>query len=164
MYWRINCAEHLLLLVEPDAEGSGTRRLGRQRSVTYSEGRVGGGSGSKKAAEGYVGDVRILRWSCAPSGHLLAGISAHGVYLWQTRPFMLLSKLEYEPNEVLGQMVDVIWQTSDSDNDDDGDSDSDDENDSGSSHNKRDYGTLFVLLSSGYIYEIAVYRRTAAVL
>ncbi|KAJ2787241.1 WD40 repeat protein, partial [Coemansia interrupta] len=162
MYWRINCAEHLLLLLEPDAEGGGPRRLGRQRSVTYSEGRVGSATrpaaatatGKHDGAGSTEADVRITRWSCAPSGHLLAGISAQGVYLWQTRPFMLLSKLEYDANDELGQMVDVIWQTSDKDHEDD---------DDGTDAN-RDYGTLFVLLSSGYIYEIAVYRRSAAVL
>ncbi|KAJ1725678.1 WD40 repeat protein [Coemansia erecta] len=172
MYWRINCAEHLLLLLEPDAEGSGgggggPRRLGRQRSVTYSEGRVGStartaaASTAKDDGAGSAADVRIIRWSCAPSGHLLAGISAQGVYLWQMRPFMLLSKLEYEANEELGQMVDVIWQAGD---DDDNGRDDDDDHDNDNTGRNKDYGTLFVLLSSGYIYEIAVYRRSAAVL
>ncbi|KAJ1826353.1 hypothetical protein LPJ56_002221, partial [Coemansia sp. RSA 2599] len=188
MYWRINCSEHLLLQLNPDKTGkaetgtgvNGTPRLTRQRSVTYSTGTGNadrdprrqnhtaangfkttatlaaaatagasiGATGPEAASGnfGQAGDVRIVKWSSSPSGYFLAGISRQGVYLWQLYPFLLVSSLVYDPSEHLGQMVDVIWQTS------------------GCSDDDSVFGTLFVLLSSGYIYEIAVYRRETPVL
>ncbi|KAJ2636352.1 WD40 repeat protein [Coemansia sp. RSA 1286] len=171
MYWRINCSEHLLLQLNPSTSAksspnigvNGTPRLTRQRSVTYSTGTDRGdtrrqqnhvdglnkttatGEASSSGFGGQSGDVRIVKWSSSPSGYLLAGISRQGIYLWQLYPFLLLSSLVYDPSEELGQMVDVIWQTNSDDDDDDS-------------------GTLFVLLSSGYIYEVSVYQRETMVL
>ncbi|KAJ2709030.1 WD40 repeat protein, partial [Coemansia spiralis] len=63
-------------------------------------------------------------------------------------PFVLLSSLEYDAVDEFGEMVDVVW----------GDPA---ERTSGDAST---CGTLFVVLSGGFIYDIAVYRRDTPVL
>ncbi|KAJ2724604.1 WD40 repeat protein [Coemansia sp. Benny D115] len=164
MYWRIDCAETLVLGLQADGKADNERQqksaanatairpsgLVRQRSVTYS-GSSGSSSNSPltppnrqlhQTSTG-IGDIQpasttIVRWQVSPTGDLLAGISAQGIYLWQIQPFQLLSTLQYDAVGELGHMVDMVWQQDGS------------------------LGTLLVVLSSGYVYEVAVGQRETA--
>ncbi|KAJ2786532.1 hypothetical protein GGI18_003250, partial [Coemansia linderi] len=153
MYWRIDCTEHLLLNVRDDptsspsrpsprAEANGVqKRAGRPRSTTYSAGSIGPASAQSLAKHQAAAVDRehlgvaplVVRWAGSPDGRLLAGVTRQGVYLWLVKPFVQLSSLVYEPAEELGQFVDVIWGV--------------------------DGGMLFAVTSTGFIYEIAVYKR-----
>ncbi|KAJ1825182.1 WD40 repeat protein [Coemansia sp. RSA 2671] len=153
MYWRIDCTEHLLLNVRDDptsspsrpsprAEANGVqKRAGRPRSTTYSTGSIGPASAQSLAKHQAAAVDRehlgvaplVVRWAGSPDGRLLAGVTRQGVYLWLVKPFVQLSSLVYEPAEELGQFVDVIWGV--------------------------DGGMLFAVTSTGFIYEIAVYKR-----
>ncbi|KAJ1964735.1 WD40 repeat protein [Dipsacomyces acuminosporus] len=55
----------------------------------------------------------VVRWASSPDGRLLVGVTAHGIYLWSLKPFVLLSSLIYDPVDDFGQMVDVIWKDMD---------------------------------------------------
>ncbi|KAI8323483.1 hypothetical protein GQ54DRAFT_309984 [Martensiomyces pterosporus] len=149
------------------------QRPSRPRSVTYSTGSGPSADHSFAAKQGAMAvgndldeSTVVVRWASSPDGRFLAGITSHGVYLWSLKPFVLLSSLVYDPVEDFGQMVDVIWKDQ---NDEDEGSQADGEQKqaggTGSSSGRNSaYATLFVIMSMGYIYEVAVYRRDAPVL
>ncbi|KAJ2615316.1 WD40 repeat protein [Coemansia sp. RSA 1365] len=162
MYWRINCTEHLSLdlqidtkQTEPEAEqnksnGNATTRGRRPRSITYSDGtRPRLDRHSPKQALTLQADsdnttTNFVRWSYSPDRRLLAGITRQSVNLWLLRPFVLLSRLDYDEVEEFGHMVDIIWEDAESGR---------------NSENASRCGTLFVMLSMGFMYEIAVNKR-----
>ncbi|KAJ1733841.1 WD40 repeat protein [Coemansia biformis] len=180
MYWRINCTEHLVLdlQTQPRAAASqssatpagggdaaasrdssaGAIRPGRRpRSITYSaDSRPAAGNGTAKrpAHVDVPGshDAKVVQWASSPDGLLLAGIARQGVYLWLAKPFVLLSSLVYDATDAFGELVDIIW----------GDPEGAAAERGGSEANA--CGTLFAVLSGGFIYEIAVYRRDTPVL
>ncbi|PIA16811.1 hypothetical protein COEREDRAFT_15028 [Coemansia reversa NRRL 1564] len=162
MYWRINCTEHLSLDLQIDTKqtefeseqnksnGNATTRERRPRSITYSDGtrlRLDRHSPKQEPTLQADGDntaTNVVRWSCSPDRRLLAGITRQSVNLWLLRPFVLLSRLVYDEIEEFGHMVDIIWE------------------DAESGRNSEDAsrcGTLFVMLSMGFMYEIAVNKR-----
>ncbi|KAJ2157532.1 WD40 repeat protein [Coemansia sp. RSA 552] len=167
MYWRVNCTEHLALDLreckdsnssQQTAEaangggggGSGQRRS-RPRSITFS----GSGPGLSRTPAGQpqlaVSSPRVVRWASSPDRSLLAGVSQWGIYLWNVKPFVLLSSLVYDPIE-FGPLVDVVWEPPQS------------IRERSARDDQSRYGTLFALLRNGYIYEISVYRRNTPVL
>ncbi|KAJ1907633.1 WD40 repeat protein, partial [Coemansia sp. IMI 209127] len=171
MYWRINCTEHLLLDVRTDptkeADSNSAEqqtrkkdngRLGRQRSVTYSSG-VGADVGRRLGAphmlsKGAADSTLVIRWAGSPDGRLLVGITRQGVYLWTLKPFMQLSSLVYESVDEFGSPVDIVWK-------DEKEAHYDLRSSAGDS---KVVATLFVVLAKGYVFELAVYKRDAAVL
>ncbi|KAJ2773586.1 WD40 repeat protein [Coemansia nantahalensis] len=90
--------------------------------------------------------AEVVRWAGSPDGLLLAGVARQCVYLWLAKPFVLLSSLEYDAVEELGEIVDVVW------------------GDPAAQTDAVRCGTLFVVLSAGLIYDIAVYQRDTPVL
>ncbi|KAJ2816689.1 hypothetical protein IWW50_006411, partial [Coemansia erecta] len=125
MYWRIGGVEHYVLSLKPEAKAGAPRQ--RPRSATF--------SGLRPSAS--ASTPSVTRWAGSPCRQLLAGVTQRGVYLWNAKPFALLSSLVYETDE-FGHMVDLVWAPL-------GD-------------------RLFVVLSRGYIYEINVQRRDDVVL
>ncbi|KAJ2295934.1 hypothetical protein IWW55_005278, partial [Coemansia sp. RSA 2706] len=134
MYWRIGGVEQLELGLNVDSRTSTGRQ--RPRSSTYSgiappltsPTTISPPPANLSNAE----TPAIRRWVQSPCTQLLAGIGTHGVYLWNVRPFALLSSLTYDTCE-FGDMVDIVWAPG------------------------RD--VVFVVLAHGYIYEVAVQRR-----
>ncbi|KAJ2610698.1 WD40 repeat protein, partial [Coemansia sp. RSA 1804] len=184
MYWRINCTEHLVLGVRADptqeqskevkeAATSNTQptaarlkdngaRLGRQRSITYSAG-VGLNAGRRMAVPQTVDKKSttdptvVVRWAGTADGRLVAGITCQGIYLWTLRPFVQLSNLVYKSTEEFGSPVDLVWKHEEEE----------------PMARYADYSdaqsgavvaTFFVVLSRGYVFEIAVYKRDNPVL
>ncbi|KAJ2677612.1 WD40 repeat protein [Coemansia spiralis] len=136
------------------------RRIGRQRSITYSSG-VGPRPGRTAANNTHLQTLGrsmpdptlIVRWASSPDGRLLAGITRQGIYLWLLKPFAMLSCLVYDSVEEFGSMVDIVWE--------------DPHNTSGRGEGTEDdsrVATFFVVLSMGYIFEILVYKRDTPVL
>ncbi|KAJ2080783.1 WD40 repeat protein [Coemansia sp. RSA 988] len=160
MYWRINCTEHLSLDLQIDTKptedergksnGNVKQHGRRPRSITYSDGarpRVDRPSPKQEHIPLAASDstaTTIVRWAYSPDRRLLAGITRQSVNLWLLRPFVLLSRLVYDEVDEFGHMVDVIWEDAESGR---------------SNEDATRCGTLFVLLSMGFMYEIAVNRR-----
>ncbi|KAJ2795184.1 WD40 repeat protein, partial [Coemansia guatemalensis] len=132
------------------SNGGAMQRGRRPRSVTYSDGsrpRVDRRSPKQEHMPQTTSDsttTTVVRWAYSPDRRLLAGITRQSVNLWLLRPFVLLSRLVYDEIEEFGHMVDIIWE------------------DAESGRNSEDVtrcGTLFVMLSMGFMYEVAVNRR-----
>lgn len=139
MYWRVNCTGHLTLDLElgrssASAAGINDNRRQRPRSTTYS---------GKDQLQRQIQpqQASILKWATSPDQRLLVGVSSHSVYLWSIRPFVLLSALVYGPVEELGSFVDILWET-----------------DSNGGY------SVYVMTTTGFVYDISVYNRNKPVL
>ncbi|KAJ2899915.1 WD40 repeat protein [Coemansia aciculifera] len=140
MYWRIDCTERLLLKVHGNDDDCSRKievapKTSRPRSTTFSAGSISSGN-KEPLLDEYSGNGVVVRWAGTSDGHLLAGVTRQGIYLWSVKPFVQLSKLVYDAVDELGQFVDVVW--------------------GGGGSNDR---ALFAVTSTGFIYEIAVYER-----